>query len=126
MDITAPGLLQAFFTSVNTNLTLAYDVTETIYPKIATVIPTATEQHAEGWTGMGRTMREWLGSRITETPAPQTYFVSVQNWELTESIDQFKLDDDMHGIYQYRAAQLGMNIKKNEDFVLRDLIENLK
>ncbi len=126
MDITAPGLLQAFFTSVQTNMTLAYGVTEQVYPKIASVIPTNTSQHAEGWTGMGRTMREWTGARVTETPAPQTYFVPVQNFELTEQIDIFKLQDDSHGIYSYRATQLGMNIKKNGDYVLRDLLENLK
>jgi len=126
MDITAPSLRDAFFTSVQTNMTLAYGVTETVNPKIATLIPTGSEQYAEAWTGMGRTMREWLGSRVTETPAPQTYLVTVQNFELTEAIDLFKLDDDMHGVYSYRATQLGMNIKKNPDYLLRDLLENAK
>lgn len=126
MDITAPNELLAFFTSVNTTLWLAYDTTETVYQKIATVISTGTEQHIEGWTGMGRTMREWLGSRVTETPAPQTYLVPVQNWELTESFDMFKMEDDHLGLLASRPAQLGMNIKKNEDFVLRDMIENAK
>lgn len=126
MDITAPNQLLAFFTNVNTTLSLAYSTTETVFPKIATVIPTGTTQYGEGWTGMGRTMREWTGSRVTETPAPQTYFVTVQLWELTESFDVFKMQDDHLGLLSHRPAQLGMNIKKNEDYVLRDLLENAK
>jgi phage major head subunit gpT-like protein len=126
MDITATNQLLAFFTNVNTTLTLAYGTTETVYQKIATVIPTGTTQYAEGWTGMGRTMREWTGSRVTETPAPQTYFVTVQLWELTESFDVFVMKDDHTGLLSHRPTQLGMNIKKNEDYVLRDLLENVK
>jgi phage major head subunit gpT-like protein len=125
MDITAPNQLLAFFTTVNTTLTLAYSTTETVYQKIATTIPTQSSQHGEGWTGMGRVMREWLGSRVTETPAPQTYFVTPQAWELTESFDMFTMQDDHLALLSYRPAQLGMNIKKNEDYKLRDLIENL-
>lgn len=126
MDITAPNQLIAFFTSVNTTLSLAYQTTTIVHPKIATLIPTGTEQHIEGWTGMGRTMREWTGSRVTESPAPQTYLVPVQNWELTESFDMFKMQDDHLGLLSHRPAQLGMNIKKNEDYILRDLLENAK
>jgi phage major head subunit gpT-like protein len=71
-------------------------------------------------------MREWVGSRVTEAPAPQTYLVPVQNWELTESFDMFKMQDDHLGLLSHRPAQLGMNIKKNSDFILRDLLENAK
>lgn len=126
MDITAVDQLKVFFTAANTTLWNAYDTTPVVYPKIATEIPMGTEFFAEGWTGMGRTMREWVGSRITENPAPQTYTVQVQNWELTEGFDIFKMQDDHLGLLSSRPAQLGMNIKKNEDYILRDLIENAK
>lgn len=126
MDITAVDQLKVFFTAANTTMWQAYSTTETVSPKIATDIPMGTEFYTEGWTGMGRTMREWTGPRIVETPAPQTYTVQVQLWELTESFDVFKMKDDHLGLLSSRPAQLGVNIKKNPDYILRDLIEGLK
>lgn len=126
MDITAPDQLKVFFTTANTTMWQAYSTTQTVHPQIATEIPMGSEFYTEGWTGMGRIMREWVGPRITETPAPQTYSVQVQLWELTESFDVFKMKDDHLGLLASRPAQLGMNIKKNPDYILRDLIENAR
>lgn len=125
MQITpgGPGY-QAFFTALDVRLGLAYDVAPIVYDKIATTVPMGTEFWTTGWIGQFDKMREWLGSRVTRTPAPQTYTVQVQNWELTEQIDLFKLADDQHGIYNQTAENLGTQMKKLPDYQVRDLLLN--
>ena len=92
--------------------------------KIADNHPTASEQLANAWIGMIDKYRLWAGSRITHQPAPQTYLVQVQNFELTEQIDLFKLQDDQYGIYMPTVAFMGMQGKKVYDYQLRDMLQN--
>ena len=83
-----------------------------------------TEQLGFGWMGMLDKARPWVGSRVTHQPAPQTYFVSHVPYELTESIDEFKLKDDVYGIYYPLVQMMGTNMRKVPDYEIRDLLKN--
>lgn len=102
----------------------AYQAAPIWYDRISSIIPCGTEQMLFGWIGRLDKMSEWLGSRIEHSPAPQTYPLVIQNWELTEAIDAFKLEDDTHGIYAPLVEAMGISTRKNPDYVLRDLIQN--
>lgn len=119
-----PANLSFFFTSLETRFWTAYSVAPSVYEKIATTYPVATEQFASGWMGMVDKMREWVGPRVVHTPAPQTYLVPIQNFELTESIDQFKLEDDTYGVYYPLVTMMGESTKKWPDYQMRDLLQN--
>lgn len=123
MQITAPNLA-FFFSALETRFWTAYDVAPVVSPQISTTYPVGTEQWVSGWIGMLDKAREWVGPRVVHTPAPQTYLVQIQNWELTESIDQFKLEDDTHGIYNPTVEFMGMQMKKLYDYQFRDLLQN--
>lgn len=125
MEIT-PSNLNVFFSALETSAWKAYSTTEVVYTKICTPYPCGTEFFLDGWIGMLDTMREWVGPRLTRSPAPQTYQVGIQNFELTEQIDRFKLEDDTYGIYYPTVAMMGMNMKKWPDYQVRDLLENAK
>jgi phage major head subunit gpT-like protein len=76
------------------------------------------------WIGRLDKMRLWLGPRITHEPAPQTYTVTPQPFELTEAIDRFKLDDDMMGVYYRTLPEMALQAKRWPDFQMRDMLRN--
>lgn len=119
-----PTNLNLFFTALETRFWTAYTAAPLIYNKIATTYPVGTEQWVSGWIGMLDKLREWIGPRVTRTPAPQTYLVPMQLFELTEGIDQFKLKDDTYGIYNPIVDFMGIQGAKWPDYQLRDLIQN--
>jgi phage major head subunit gpT-like protein len=119
-----PANLSFFFTDLETRFWTAYRVAEEWSSKVSTVYNVGTEQWVSGWIGMLDTYREWVGPRKTHQPAPQTYLVPIKAWELTEEIDQFKLEDDQMGIYMPTVAFMGMQAKKLYDYKLRDLLFN--
>lgn len=123
MLVTAPNL-NLFFTDLNTQFWMAYGTAPVSYQRLTTTVPVGTEVWTAGWIGMLNKMREWIGPRITNTPAPQTYSVTIQAFEQTNGIDQFKLEDDQWGIYSPVASFMGMQSAKWPDYQLRDLIQS--
>lgn len=124
MQLTAANL-SFFFTAMETRFWQAYKATQPWSSQIATTYPVGTEQWVSGWTGMLEKMREWVGPRIVRTPAPQTYLVPMQIFELTWGIDKFKLKWDQHGIYGSHFQHHGTQNAKWPDYQLRDLIFGL-
>jgi phage major head subunit gpT-like protein len=118
-----PSNLNLFFTELDTRFWSAFEQQPVWHEQIATVYPAGTEQWAMGWIGMLDKLRVWKGSRVVHQPAPQTYTATIVNFELTESIDQFKLMDDTHGIYAPMISHMGEMSKKWPDYTVRDLIE---
>lgn len=123
MIVTAPNL-QFFFTGLETRFWTAYKTSERVIQRLATEYPVTTEQWVSGWIGMIDRAREWLGSRVVRQPAPSTYLVEIQKFELTEGIDQFKLEDDTYGIYMPIVQMMGESMAKWPDWELRDLLQN--
>lgn len=122
--LVTPANFGPFFTTFETRFWTAYATAPIVYPKIATTYPVSTEIWLSGWLNMVDKMREWIGPRVTNTPAPQTYQVSMQNFELTEGIDLFKLDDDINGIYSPTVPLMGKQVAKWPDYQLRDLLQS--
>lgn len=123
MLITPPNI-QFFFTGLETRFWTAYSLSTVWHDRVAMTIPVSTEQWASGWIGMLDRMKLWSGARQIHTPAPQTYLVPIQPFELTEEIDEFKLKDDAYGIYYPVVSLMGESTKKWPDFELRDLLQN--
>jgi phage major head subunit gpT-like protein len=120
----SPAGLSFFFTQLNTTFWQAFGAAPPWWMKIATLYPMTTEQLGFGWIGMLDQMRPWTGSRVVRQPAPETYFVKHIPFELTVSIDQFKLADDQWGIYFPTVNFMGANAKKWPDYQLRNLLRN--
>ena len=120
-----PANLSLFFSTLETRFWTAYGTTDAWASKVSDMHPTGSEQLANAWIGMVDKYRLWAGSRVTHQPAPQTYLVQIQNFELTEQIDLFKLQDDQYGIYMPTVAFMGMQGKKVYDYQLRDMLQNV-
>jgi phage major head subunit gpT-like protein len=118
-----PANLNIFFTTLDTLFSEAFELAPTWQEQIATPYTATSEAWLMGWIGMLDKLRPWQGARVTHTPAPQTYGVTIQNFEGTWGIDKFKLADDLHDIYFPVAKHIGQQAKKWPDYNVRDLIQ---
>ena len=119
-----PNNINFFFSALETRFWTAYTVAPLVYSRLATTYPVPTEQWVSGWLGMLDKMREWVGPRITHTPAPQTYVVPLQLFEQTQGVDEIKLRNDQYGIYNPIAAYMGYQSAKWPDYQFRDLLQS--
>jgi phage major head subunit gpT-like protein len=123
MLVTQPNL-NIFFTGYQSTYWEAYKLAESKHERIATTYPVTTEIWLQGFLTMVQKYREWIGNRANNAPAPLTYQVPIKLFENTQVIDQFKFEDDTHGIYAPTVPFMGMQAKKWPDYQIRDLILN--
>lgn len=123
MQITPPNL-QILFSSVETRFWQAFTLEQLQYTKLCTTYPVTSEQWVSAWTPLMDKLREWNGSRIVRTPAPQTYVVPIKPFEATYGVDKYKVLDDTYGVYYPIVTNLGKQAAKWPDYQLRDLLQN--
>jgi phage major head subunit gpT-like protein len=119
-----PANINTLFTAFETRFWTALDTTPVWNKEVADTYPAPTEFWQSAWLDMIDKSREWIGPRVVHTPAPVNYTVQIQNWELTEAVDLFKVQDDLHGIYNPIVSMMATSMKKTPDFQLRDLLQN--
>lgn len=124
MATPTPAQFSIFLRNANTMIRSAWSSAPTPFAAYTTTVPTDSETFEDGWIGRMPKMREWLGPRVVHSPGPQTYSVTVQNWENTYGIDEFLFDDTKFGIYYPMIADLGLQGKRQPGFVIRDMLEN--
>jgi phage major head subunit gpT-like protein len=124
MATPTPANFAIFLTTANTMIRSAWDSAPTPYAAYTTTVPTESETFEDGWIGRMPKYREWLGPRVVHGPGPQTYQVTVQNWENTYGIDEFTFDDTKFGIYYPMIGDLGLQGRRQPGFVIRDMLEN--
>lgn len=120
-----PSDFAVFVTTVNTMIGEAYSSAAPASPEFVTPVSTGEGSIFEdGWTGRMPKARVWAGPRVVHEPGPQTYKVPFLPFELTATVDRFRLDDDMKGIYYRVLPDLALQMSLLQDQQVRDLIEN--
>lgn len=118
-----PSNFATFVTNASTMVRQAYSSAPISYPEYVTTIPTSTEVYLDGWIGRMPKGREWIGPRVSNEPAPQTYQTTVLPFELTYTFDRFFADDDQYGVYYPMLQDLALQAKMLPEYQLRDFIE---
>lgn len=117
--------LGVFFANLNTMLGETYSMTPVIHEQFSSTIPSSSNENIYAWIGRLDKFRLWSGPRVTKQPAPQTYVLVNQPFELTVMIDRFVLDDDQMGVYYRTLPEMAIQAKRWPDFQIRDLLQNL-
>lgn len=123
MELTAANL-NLFFTSTQVLFGQIYKATPVWYEDLCTTYPATSSEWADAWTGMSEKVREWVGPRVVHTPAPQTYRVRIQKFELTWGIGREQFEDDHLGVFNTRTRTHAIQLAKWPDIQVRDLIFN--
>ncbi len=122
MDLT-PAALQVFFTGLQTQWEMGYELPPTWWEEVAMSVPSDTELETYGWMDRIPKMRQWVGPRTINNAPLRSRSITNLDWELTESIPRNKFLDDKLGLYAPIAKNMGWQSKKLHDQQLATLIQ---
>jgi phage major head subunit gpT-like protein len=122
MDLT-PSALQIFFTGLNTQWELGYELPTPWWNQVAMPVTSDTELETYGWMDRLPKMRQWVGPRTLNNAPLRSRSVTNLDWELTEVIPRNKFLDDKLGLYAPIAKNMGWQAKKLHDQQLALLIQ---
>jgi phage major head subunit gpT-like protein len=129
MPITPSNWLP-IITTANTMIREAWSWLPTEYEQYTTTVNIGSSGEGPGktvfedaWIGRMPKMRLWSGPRLYQEPAPQTYTVVPEPFELTYTLDRFKYDDDGIGVFYPLLLDFAGQTKRWPEYQVRDLLE---
>lgn len=93
----------------------AFDQAPTLWDRIATLIPSATESNFYAFLGQFPKLREWLGDRQIKNIATSNYSLANKQFESTVAVPRPKLEDDTYGVFTPLIAEMGYAAKVHPD-----------
>lgn len=86
-----------------------------LYPKIATEVPSTTREEDYGWLNDLPGVREWIGDRHVHQLTASGYTVKNRDWEITVGVDRNDIEDDNLGLYGTKAAVMADSTQRHYD-----------
>ncbi|ABS69718.1 Mu-like prophage major head subunit gpT-like protein [Xanthobacter versatilis] len=114
MIVNRPTLLTlgvGFHTAFNNGLGQG----ESLYPRIASRVPSTTGEQEYGWLGKVPNIREWIGDRQVQNITSSSYRIRNKDWELTLGVDRNDIEDDNIGIYGPLFQEMGSSVASAYD-----------
>lgn len=96
--------------------------TSSLWPMVATRVPSTSDQETYGWLGDVPGMKEFLGDRIFQELRSMNYSVRNKSWEQSVGLDMEVVDDDRHGLYVPTAQRMSQKAARNPDKLLVNLM----
>lgn len=107
--------LTAIFTGFKKTFQKAFAGAEPMWGKIATEVPSTTEQNLYAFLGQFPKLREWLGDRIIKNMAAHDYTLVNKDFESTVGVPKPKIEDDTYGVFTPLFAEMGYSAKLHPD-----------
>lgn len=115
--LVTPTSLQALFTMFDMKFQSVFQDTPTYIDKLATTVPSNTEQNTYPWVGRLPTMREWIGDRVVNNAMAKSYTIVNAKFEQTEGLQKSKIDDDQYGLFSSMIIpMMAFQAKKYPDY----------
>jgi len=114
--------LSSLYKGFQTIFREAFDSAQSLYPRIATEVPSTARQEEYNWLGRVPRMREWLGERIIQNLSAYSYTIKNRDWEATVAIDRNDVEDDAVGIYTPMVRTLADAAATHPDELVFDLM----
>jgi phage major head subunit gpT-like protein len=109
------GNLAILFRAFKTNFQKGFEEAQSLWDRVATLVPSGTETEDYGWLGNVPGMREWIGDRVINNLKQSDYSIRNKEFELTVGVKRTKIDDDSYGIYAPLMESLGYSAKTHPD-----------
>lgn len=107
-----PSNIQLLFQQYNLQFQEAYKDAPSMFAKVATEIPSATEMNVYAWMDfIGAKLRVWYGERYVRNLVARGYTLTNLLFELTMEVPRTKIEDDQHGLYGRKVEMLGRQAK---------------
>lgn len=114
--------LQQLFTGFKTAFNLGYSQVPTIWPQVATLVPSATEMEIYAWLGEWPEFREWIGDRHIKSLKANKYTLANKSYESTIGVPKNKLEDDTYGVFRPMFEGEGQAAARHPDRLLIDAV----
>ncbi|MBI4804458.1 MAG: Mu-like prophage major head subunit gpT family protein [Desulfovibrio sp.] len=107
MALLTPALIRALFTGWRGDFQSAQKGAESVYGKVATLIPSSSKSNTYGWLGQFPKLREWIGDRVVKDMAAHGYSITNKKYESTVGVDREDIEDDNVGVYAPLFVEMG-------------------
>lgn len=97
------GLTVGYSTAFNRS----FDITQSNYQNVATVVPSSTGEQDYKWLGQMPGMREWIGEREIQALAAYDYLIKNKKFEMTLGVPREDIEDDKYGVYTAYFSNMG-------------------
>lgn len=102
-----PPNLKTLFTGFKTAFQGGLNEAQSLYQKIATVVPSSTGTEEYAWLGQVPGMREWIGERVIHGLEAHGYSIKNKPFELTVGVPRDAIEDDTFGVYTPLMGEMG-------------------
>lgn len=119
-----PSSLKTLFTGFKTAFQGGLNEAQSIYQKLATVVPSSTGTEEYGWLGQVPGMREWIGERVIHGLEAHGYSIKNKPFELTVGVPRTAIEDDAYGVYTPLMAELGRAAAAHPDQLIFGLLSS--
>ncbi|MCL2029544.1 MAG: Mu-like prophage major head subunit gpT family protein [Deltaproteobacteria bacterium] len=92
------------------------------FEKIATVVPSSTDENVYPWLGQNFQIRQWLGDKVLQNLKVHDYAIKNLEYEGTLAVLRRHLEDDILGIYKPLVQQLGQAAGTHPDTLIFGLV----
>lgn len=102
-----PANITLLFQQYSSRFAEYYREAPTSYEKIATTMPSATEQNVYAWMDLlDSQLRVWFGERYVRNLVARGYTLSNLLFELTMEVPRTKIEDDQYGLYGRKVEMM--------------------
>ncbi|MDH5184887.1 MAG: Mu-like prophage major head subunit gpT family protein [Gammaproteobacteria bacterium] len=116
--------LSTLFINLKTTFNKAFDATESMWTKIAMLVPSGSSQNDYKWLSNFPQMRKWIGEKNVKSLEGFSYTIVNDDWEATVEVDRNDIEDDNLGIYAPQAQMAGYSSKQLPDEIVIELVNN--
>ncbi len=102
----------------------ALDSTSGDYERIATIVPSESDQETYAWLGAVPSMREFTDERMPLGFLEHDYSIRNKTWESSIAIERAAIEDDKLGQIKLRVMSLAREAKRHMDELVFTLLGN--
>jgi phage major head subunit gpT-like protein len=102
----------------------AMDATIGDYERIATIVPSESDEESYPWLGAVPSMREFKDERMPLGLLEHSYSIKNKTWESSIAVEREAIEDDKFGQIRLRVQSLAREAKRHVDELVFGLLKN--
>ena len=102
----------------------ALDATVGDYQRVATIIPSESDEESYPWLGAVPNMREFKDERMPLGILEHDYSIRNKTWESSIAVERAAIEDDKYGQIKLRITSLAREARRHVDELVFTLLKN--
>jgi len=94
------------------------------YERVATIVPSASDEEVYPWLGAVPGVREFTDERMPLGLLEHSYTIKNKTWESSIAVERAAIEDDKYGQIKLRVQSLAREVKRHMDEIVFTLLKN--